>query len=69
MGERCTSKRCDPRVFSTGGADHTGRDFFLRCTVCKMRTEAHVEGHRSSPTIRAILDKEWKRGSIVAGDA
>jgi hypothetical protein len=55
---------CKPVTCSTEGADHTGRDFFLRCRRCRTRTTHHVEGERLSPAIEAMLKREWRAGRI-----
>jgi len=54
-----------PRVVTVEGADHFGKDAFLRCTKCGLRTEAYVECHQVTPQVRTILREEWWLGKKV----
>lgn len=50
---------CRPRLESTEGADHTGRDFFLRCLKCGTRTANHVEANYPGEA-EPLLRLEWR---------
>lgn len=57
---------CRPIIRSTEGADHTGRDFFLRCQKCGTRTTNHVEANYPGEA-EPMLRKEWRAGRLSSG--
>lgn len=55
---------CRPKVFSTEGVDHTGRDFYLKCSKCGTRTTCRVEANYAGDA-DAILRQEWRKGHLT----
>lgn len=65
MKRRCPV--CVPRVVTYEGADHTGLDAIMRCTICGTRTASHVECHQANSEVRRVLLTEWNAGRVIEG--
>lgn len=56
---------CTPTPVGRDGADHTGRDVWLRCKECGRQTINHIECERWTPEAHKVLKREWRWGKTT----